>query len=63
MGLRRIEDELEGRLARGLVQIGNAKDAVRDHVREAQGAVRRLLRAEDREARATEGVDPALKSG
>jgi DNA recombination protein RmuC len=60
VGLRRIEDELEGRLARGFVQIENARDAVRDHVREAQGAVRRLLRAEDR---ATEGVDPALKSG
>ncbi len=60
VGLRRIEDELEGRLARGLVQIGNASDAVRDHVREAQGAVRRLLRAEEC---ATEVVDPALKSG
>jgi DNA recombination protein RmuC len=59
-GLRRIEDEVEGRLARGLVQIGNARDAVRENVSEAQGAVRRLLRCEDR---ALPGVDPALKSG
>jgi DNA recombination protein RmuC len=67
LGLRRIEDELEGRLARGLVQIGNATDAVRDHVRQSQGAVRRLLRTELRAPedvlRATEDVDPALKSG
>jgi DNA recombination protein RmuC len=60
VGLRRIEDELEGRLARGLVQIGNAGDAVRDHVRGAQSAVRRLLRADDRVSAV---VDPALKSG
>jgi DNA recombination protein RmuC len=60
VGLRRIEDEIEGRLARGLVQIGNAGDAVRDHVRGAQGAVRRLLRADPR---ASEAVDPVLKSG
>jgi DNA recombination protein RmuC len=59
-GLRRIEDEVEGRLARGLVQVGNARDAIGDHVREGQGAVRRLMRAEDRAAL---GVDPALKSG
>jgi DNA recombination protein RmuC len=59
-GLRRIEDEVEGRLARGLVQIGNARDAVRENLSEAQGAVRRLVRSEDC---AIEAVDPALKSG
>jgi DNA recombination protein RmuC len=43
--LRRAGDEVEGRLSRGLVQIQNARDALREHVLEAQGTSGRLLRA------------------
>jgi DNA recombination protein RmuC len=49
--LRRIGDEVEGRLSRGLVQIQNARDALRDHAFEAQRASSRLLR----EAEGAEG--------
>jgi DNA recombination protein RmuC len=43
--LRRVGEEVEGRLSRGLVQMQNARDALRDHVLEAQQATARLLRA------------------
>ncbi|MFI5183727.1 MAG: DNA recombination protein RmuC [Vicinamibacteria bacterium] len=43
--LRRLGDEVEGRLSRGLVQMQNAREAMRDHVLEAQQATARLLRA------------------
>jgi DNA recombination protein RmuC len=43
--LRRLGDEVEGRLSRGLVQIQNARDALREHVLDAQQASSRLLRA------------------
>jgi DNA recombination protein RmuC len=52
--LRRVGDEVESRLSRGLVQIQNARDAIRGHVQDAQNASSRLLRAaelpEDAEA-------------
>jgi DNA recombination protein RmuC len=43
--LRRLGDEVEGRLSRGLVQIQNARDSLRDHVLDARQATSRLLRA------------------
>ena len=43
--LRRLTDEVEGRLSRGLVQLHNARDAMREQVLEAQQATARLLRA------------------
>jgi len=43
--LRRLGDEVEGRLSRGLVQIQNARDAMREEVLEAQQSTARLLRA------------------
>jgi hypothetical protein len=43
--LRSIEEEVEGRLSRGLVQVQNARDALRGHASEARGASARLLRA------------------
>jgi DNA recombination protein RmuC len=43
--LRSIEDEVEGRLSRGLVQVQNARDALRGHASEARSASARLLRA------------------
>jgi hypothetical protein len=43
--LRRLGEEVEGRLSRGLVQLQNARDALREHVVEAQQASGRLLRA------------------
>jgi hypothetical protein len=42
--LRRVGEEAESRLSRGLVQAQNARDAIREHVLEAQGISRRLLR-------------------
>lgn len=42
--LRRVEEEVEGRLSRGLVQVQNARDALRDHVVEAHRTTARLLR-------------------
>lgn len=43
--LRRATDEVEGRLSRGLVQVQNARDALREHVLAAQGTSARLLKA------------------
>ncbi|HEY5907609.1 MAG TPA: DNA recombination protein RmuC [Vicinamibacteria bacterium] len=45
--LRSIEDEVEGRLSRGLVQVQNARDALRGHASEARSASARLLRASE----------------
>lgn len=43
--LRRVGDETESRLSRGLIQAQNARDAIREHVLEAQGMASRLLKA------------------
>lgn len=47
--LRRIGEELEGRLSRGLVQVENARDALRVHVGEAQRTMERLGQAAEPE--------------
>lgn len=47
--LRRIEEELEGRLSRGMVQIENSRDALREQVLDAQRAAARLLRVAEAE--------------
>jgi DNA recombination protein RmuC len=47
--LRRLGEEVEGRLSRGLVQVQNARDALREHVVEAQQATSRLLRVAELE--------------
>jgi DNA recombination protein RmuC len=54
--LRRVCDEVEGRLSRGLVQMQNARDALREHVLEAQQATSRLLRV----AESAESTVPEL---
>jgi DNA recombination protein RmuC len=41
--LRRSGDEVESRLSRGLVQVENARDALRDNLLEARRATERLL--------------------
>jgi DNA recombination protein RmuC len=43
--LRHIEEEVEGRLSRSLVQVQNARDALRGHASEARGATERLRQA------------------
>jgi DNA recombination protein RmuC len=43
--LARIEEEVEGRLSRGIVQVQNARDALRGQTSEAKSAAERLLRA------------------
>jgi DNA recombination protein RmuC len=48
--LRRFDEEVEGRLSRGLVQAGNARDALRDHVVEARRAAQKLLLTAESEA-------------
>jgi DNA recombination protein RmuC len=47
--LRRSSEEVEGRLSRGLVQVQNAREALREHVLEAQQATSRLLRVAEAE--------------
>jgi DNA recombination protein RmuC len=56
--LRRLDEEVEGRLSRGLVQVENAREALRDHVAEAQRGTERLLRSAEAEpaAEARDGV-------
>ena len=41
--VRKLDDEVEGRLSRGLVQLENAREALRDHLGEARRATHRLL--------------------
>ena len=66
--LRRIDDEVEGRLSRGLVLAGNARDAVRDELSQARRTAGRLLEATEAEDAETElpglprGVDHRLGS-
>jgi DNA recombination protein RmuC len=48
--LRQIDEEVEGRLSRGLVQAANARDALRDHVVEARRATQKVLHAAEVEA-------------
>jgi DNA recombination protein RmuC len=48
--LRQVDEEVEGRLSRGLVQAGNARDALRDHVVEARRAAQKLLLTAEAEA-------------
>jgi DNA recombination protein RmuC len=44
--LRKMDDELEGRLSKGLVQVQNARDALRDQVGAAQRVTDRLVPVE-----------------
>ena len=53
-----FDEEVEGRLSRGLVQAANARDALRDHVVEARRAAQKLLLTAESEAPAAAG--PAL---
>lgn len=50
--LRRIDEEIEGRLSRGLVQIANARDALRGELSQARGTTERLLEAAEAEGAA-----------
>jgi DNA recombination protein RmuC len=54
--LERLGEEVEGRLSRGLVQIQNARDSLRGHVLDAQGASSRLLRAAGPQVDASESA-------
>jgi DNA recombination protein RmuC len=46
---RRLDEEVEGRLSRGLVQVQNAREALRDHVAEARRTTDKLLEATEPE--------------
>jgi DNA recombination protein RmuC len=41
--LRRMDDEIEGRLSKGLVQVQNAREALREHVGSAQRSAAQLV--------------------
>jgi len=60
--LRRIDEEVEGRFSRGLVQMENARDALRDHVSEAQRTCGRLLRTTEEKSLAASPVDAPLRA-
>jgi len=49
--LRKADDEVEGRLSRSLVQLGNSREALRDQLGGARRAAERLLREADPEER------------
>jgi DNA recombination protein RmuC len=61
--LRRLGDEVEGRLSRGLVQMQNARDTMRDHVVDAQRSTARLLRAAEAPGEAPMEPLPVLATG
>jgi DNA recombination protein RmuC len=52
--LRKADEEVEGRLSRSLVQLGNSRDALRDQLGGARRAAERLLREADPEERAAD---------
>jgi len=52
--LRRAADEVESRLSRTLVQLGNARDALREHLGDAGRVTQRLLQSAE-----GEGLEPA----
>ena len=54
--LRQIDEEVEGRLSRGLVQAGNARDSLRDHLVDARRSTQKLLLTAESEAPSALGV-------
>jgi hypothetical protein len=54
--LRQVDEEVEGRLSRGLVQAGNARDALRDHLVDARRSTQKLLLTAESEAPSALGV-------
>jgi hypothetical protein len=54
--LLKLDEEIEGRLSRSLVQLGNARDALREHLALARRGVASLLR--DEGAGGPEGPEP-----
>ena len=48
------EEEVEGRLSRGIVQLENSREALRDHLGEARRSTERLLETTASEIAATE---------
>jgi DNA recombination protein RmuC len=57
--LHQIDEEVEGRLSRGLVQAGNARDTLRDHVADARRATQKLLLTAESESPAALGAPVA----
>jgi DNA recombination protein RmuC len=58
--LRRIEEDVEGRLSRGLVQIANARDAIRENLADARRASARVLEAAEGEGEERSGISEVL---
>ena len=47
--LRKLDEEVEGRLSRGLVQVENSREALRDHLSDARRATQKLLETAESE--------------
>jgi DNA recombination protein RmuC len=45
--VRKLDEEVEGRLSRGIVQLENSREALRDHLGEARRSTDRLLQTTD----------------
>ena len=48
--VRKLDEEVEGRLSRGIVQLENSREALRDHLGEARRATERLIETAEPEA-------------
>ena len=59
--MRRMEDEVEGRLSRGLVQVENARDALRERLGDARRVTTRLLEAAEAEDLRPAALPPPLR--
>jgi len=58
--LRRIDDEIEGRLSRSLVQLGNARDALREQLSSARRAAAGLLESGEADRSAIPAPGPRI---
>lgn len=57
--VRKLDEEVEGRLSRGIVQLENSREALRDHLGEARRSTDRLLQTTESELDVPAGVPAA----
>jgi hypothetical protein len=57
--VRKLDEEVEGRLSRGIVQLENSREALRDHLGEARRSTDRLLQTTDERAASDPQALPA----
>lgn len=59
--VRKLDEEVEGRLSRGIVQLENSREALRDHLGEARRSTDRLLQATESALDAAPATVPAVR--